>query len=56
MKAVVFNTNASFWQKEMINIYFIIYPVCSGMVTQCTRFDKLSANSEARKMDMYIQV
>jgi hypothetical protein len=27
-----------------------------GMVTQCTRFDKLLANSEPRKMDMYIQV
>ncbi|CAF3792637.1 unnamed protein product [Rotaria socialis] len=26
-----------------------------GMVTQCTRFDKLFANSEPRKMDMYIQ-
>ncbi|UJR24794.1 hypothetical protein I4U23_006169 [Adineta vaga] len=26
-----------------------------GMVTQCTRFDKLLANSETRKMDMYIQ-
>ncbi|CAF1508752.1 unnamed protein product [Adineta steineri] len=26
-----------------------------GMVTQCTRFDKLFANSETRKMDMYIQ-
>ncbi|CAF1268322.1 unnamed protein product [Rotaria sp. Silwood1] len=26
-----------------------------GMVTQCTRFDKLMANSEPRKMDMYIQ-
>ncbi|CAF0840758.1 unnamed protein product [Adineta ricciae] len=26
-----------------------------GMVTQCTRFDKLQANSESRKMDMYIQ-
>lgn len=26
------------------------------MVTQCTRFDKLFANSESRKMDMYIQV
>lgn len=25
------------------------------MVTQCTRFDKLLANSEPRKMDMYIQ-
>ena len=27
-----------------------------GMVTQCTRFDKLAANSEPRKMDIYIQV
>ena len=27
-----------------------------GMVTQCTRFDKLAANSEPREMDMYIQV
>jgi len=26
------------------------------MVTQCTRFDKIFANSEPRKMDMYIQV
>ncbi|CAF3441824.1 unnamed protein product [Rotaria sp. Silwood1] len=26
-----------------------------GMVTQCTRFDRLMSNSDNRKMDMYIQ-
>ena len=27
-----------------------------GIVTQCTRFDRLASNSDPRKMDMYIQV
>ena len=26
------------------------------MVTQCTRYDRLVANRDSRKMDMYIQV
>ena len=35
-----------------------IYPfaLSSGVVTQCTRFDRLMSNSDPRKMDMYIQV
>lgn len=47
---------------NLVNIFssrnsrFSFFAFDIGMVTQCTRFDKLAANSEPRKMDMYIQV